>query len=373
MLKEQTENADLAAVIKTSQRNYRVLVGRGILSKLPREMRLAGLKRRAFVVADHVMFPKVARAVQDTLETDGFPAHLLAIPSGESIKTLDTAQHIYEWLSSQRAERGDAIVAVGGGVTGDIVGFAAATWLRGVPIVQVPTTLAAMVDASLGGKVAVNLPAGKNLDGAFHQPWVVLSDIDLLDTLPQRELAAGWAEAIKHGLILDMKLLDSIERNVESLLDLDGPLAVQVIRQSVAIKADVVSSDEFETGDMRVLLNYGHTIGHAIEAVTGFGKFLHGEAVSVGMMGAAKITARLGMIDPELVERQRALLESFGLPLRAPGLSADAVLAATRSDKKTRGGSVRWVLLEALGSATTRSDVPSNVVAEVVRELVEPE
>ena len=305
MLKELREDADLAAVVKTSQRNYRVLVGQGILSKLPHEMRLAGLKRRAFIVADHALFPKVARAVQDTLETENFPAHLLAIPSGESTKSLDTAQHIYQWLASQRAERGDAIIAVGGGVTGDIVGFAAATWLRGVPIVQVPTTLAAMVDASLGGKVAVNLPAGKNLVGAFHQPWLVLSDIDLLDTLPQRELAAGWAEAIKHGLILNRELLNIIERNVESLLDLDGPLAVRVIRQSVAIKADVVSADEFETGDTRVLLNYGHTIGHAIEAVTGFGQFLHGEAVSVGMMGAVRITEMLGMIDPELVERQQ--------------------------------------------------------------------
>lgn len=361
---------NLAAVVRTSQGDYRVLVGRGIIGSLGPEMESAGLSGRAFIVADEAVYPRGVRLVQEALERSGVEAHVLTLPSGEGTKSLDTLQKVYAWLAELRGERLDTVVALGGGVTGDIAGFAAATWLRGVPVVQAPTTLAAMVDASLGGKVAANLPEGKNLVGAFHQPRLVLSDVDFLDTLPERELAAGWAEAIKHGLILDGELLEIMEKNVDSLRALETDLAVEVIRRSVAIKAEIVSADEFETGDMRVLLNYGHTIGHAIEAVTGYGEYLHGEAVSVGMMGAAGIAERLGLIAPELVTRQGALLERFGLPLSAPGLSVEAVLDATRSDKKTRGGSVRWVLLDGPGSATTRRDVPEKLVADAVRELV---
>lgn len=361
---------NLAAVVNTSQGSYRVLVGSQIIDQLGVEMERAGLSGRVFMVADQAMYRCGMRAVQESLEKSGFETHVFNLPSGETIKNLKTLKYLYTWLAELHGERDDTVVALGGGVTGDIAGFAAATWLRGVPLVQVPTTLAAMVDACLGGKVAANLPEGKNLVGAFHQPRLVISNLNFLKTLPRRELLSGWAEAIKHGLILDSELLALIEGNVETLLDLDDPLTAHVIRRSVAIKADVISADEYETGDRRVLLNYGHTIGHAIEAVTGFGEFLHGEAVSVGMMGAASIAEKLGLVGPELVGRQRALLECFDLPLCAPGLTADSVVDAMRSDKKTRGGSVRWVLLDALGSATIRQDVPSDVVVEAVMELV---
>ncbi|MBI4220328.1 MAG: 3-dehydroquinate synthase, partial [Chloroflexi bacterium] len=245
-----------------------------------------------------------------------------------------------------------------------------ATWVRGIPIVQLPTSLAAMVDASIGGKTAVNLPEAKNMVGAFHQPRLVLADIAFLSTLSPRELASGWAEAIKHGFILDPQLVETFERHAGELKRLQGDEPVRVIRRSVAIKAEVVSADEFETGDTRVLLNYGHTIGHAIEAVTGYGKYLHGEAVAIGMSGAVRISQRVGLVSEELVRRQDQLLERFDLPLRAPGISAQAVLDATRSDKKTRGGSIRWVLLAGPGRAVTRWDVPEELVRDVVEELV---
>jgi len=356
----------LAAVVETSRGDYRVFADRGLLGRLGPEMREAGLGGRAFIIADEALFPARARRVQDTLEEAGFPAHILALPSGEGTKNIGVVGRVYAWLSGLRAERIDCIVALGGGMVGDLAGFAAATWLRGVPFVQVPTTLAAMVDACLGGKTAVNLPEGKNLVGAFYQPRLVLADIDFLDTLPARELAAGWAEAIKHGLILDADLLATFEQHADEMMTLKGGALVAAIRRSMRIKAEVVSSDEFETGQARILLNYGHTIGHALEAVTAYGRFLHGEAVSIGMVAAGHIAQRLGMIDEGLVKRQLAVLERFGLPSRADGVSVDAVIEAARSDKKSRGGAVLWVLLEGPGRATTRRDVPETLVREAV-------
>ena len=334
------------------------------------EMAAAGLVGRAFLIADQALFPHAVRATQEALEAGGFPTHVLTLTSGEEQKNLATAQHVYGWLAGLHAERGEAIVAMGGGVTGDLAGFVAATWLRGVPFVQAPTTLLAMVDASIGGKVAVDLPQGKNLVGAFHQPKLVLADVAMLETLPRRHIAAGWAEAVKHGLVLDPDLLDALERDPEAMLALNGDEAVRAVRRSVAIKAGVVSRDEFETGDERVLLNYGHTVGHALEAVTGYSRYLHGEAVSIGMMAAAGIALRLGMIAPELAARQRAILESYGLPVNATGVTADQIVAATRSDKKSRGGAIRWVLLEGPGRATTRRDVPETVVRESLSDVL---
>ena len=363
-------DANLAAVVNTSQGAYRVIVGRGVIESIGAEMAAAGLKGRAYVVADQALFPAGVRRCQEALEAGGFPAHVLTIPSGEQMKSLDPARHVWEWLAAQRAERRDVVVALGGGVTGDLAGFVAATWLRGVPFVQAPTSMAAMVDAAIGGKVAVNLPSAKNMVGAFHQPRLVVAEVDYLQSLSRRELASGWAEAIKHGLVLDAALLDAFETHAPEMMSLSGETAVLAIRRSVAIKAEVVSADEFETGDTRVLLNYGHTVGHALEAVTEYGRFLHGEAVSVGMMAAAGIALRLGMISAELVNRQRALLERYGLPVRATGVSPQSVLAATKSDKKTRSGAIRWVLLEGPGKATTRQDVPEKTAREAVEEVL---
>lgn len=360
----------LATVVETSQGSYPVVVGRGAVDDIGGYMRAADLRGRAFMIADRCMFPVLARRLHEALEAGGYETHALIIELGESKKTLATAIRIYEWLAELRAERTDCLVAMGGGVASDLVGFAAATWLRGVPVVHVPTTLASMVDASIGGKTAVNLPVGKNLVGAFKQPRLVLDDTGMLETLPPRERAAGWAEAIKHALILDAELLDTFERAPDEIADLSSDRSEEVIRRSVRIKAEIVSADEFETGDQRVLLNYGHTIGHAIEAVTDYGRYLHGEAVSIGMMVAATISRQMGMIDGELVDRQRQLLQRFGLPVSAEGISADDLLEATRLDKKSRGGRVRWVLLQGPGVATTSRDVPDEAVREALGEVI---
>jgi 3-dehydroquinate synthase len=231
--------------------------------------------------------------------------------------------------------------------------------------------MAAMVDAAIGGKVAINLPQGKNLVGAFYQPVGVFADVETLATLGQRELAEGWAEAIKHCLILDAGLVDVFEEHAEALMALAPELSTQVIRRSMAIKAEVVSQDERETLGIRILLNYGHTIGHALEASTDYGRFLHGEGVAIGMMGAASIAQQLGMLPEAVVERQRRLLARFHLPIRANRAPVEDVLRAMSLDKKTVGGANRWVLLEDVGKAVVRGDVPRELVEKTVRELVD--
>lgn len=367
---DQTQNPNLATIVHTSQGSYPVIVGRDVIDELGLELQKTGQQGRAFIVADEVLFSGPVRRAQEALERGGYETHVLALEIGESNKNLATLEIVFSWLADRRAERGDVVVAMGGGVTGDLVGFVAATWLRGVSVVQVPTSLTAMVDSSIGGKTGVNLPQGKNLIGAFHQPKLVLQDVTHLETLPPREMAAGWAEAVKHGLILDENLLETFERLAPQMVALEGDAPVEAIRRSVAIKGDIVSADEFETGDRRILLNYGHTIGHAIEAVSGYGQYLHGEAVAIGMMAAAGIASRLGMIGSELVARQRRVLESYNLPTQAENLDAEAIINATKSDKKSRGGTIRWVLLEGPGQATTRRDVPDDVVLEAVQAVL---
>ncbi|MDE2802674.1 MAG: 3-dehydroquinate synthase, partial [Chloroflexota bacterium] len=303
---------------------------------------------------------------QIALESADIPVHTFVVPAGENSKSLDTLALVYQWLAEQRAERGHFVVGLGGGVVGDLAGYAAATFNRGLPLVQAPTSLAAMVDASIGGKTAVNLEAGKNLVGAFHQPRLVVAEVDALDTLPERELASGWAEAIKHGLILDAELFETFEAHAEAICRLERPLADDVVRRSMAVKADVVSRDERETLGLRILLNYGHTIGHALEAATAYGELLHGEAVAIGMTAAVRISRAMGLIGDDLVDRQDALLRRFNLPTSFPGADRDAVRQAMSVDKKTSAGSIRWVLLDGLGRSLTRNDIPAEVVEDAL-------
>ena len=359
-----------STIINTSQGSYRVIVGRGVIDDLGIELSKTGQTGRAFLIADEVMFANPVRRAHEALERGGFKTHVLALELGEFNKNLDTVHTVYKWLAELHVERNDIVVAMGGGVTGDLVGYAAATWLRGVAIVHVPTSLAAMVDSSIGGKTGVNMPTGKNLIGAFHQPKLVVQDIEHLKTLPPREMAAGWAEAIKHGLILDSRLLDKFESMAKQMNTLEGEEPVNAIRRSVAIKGQVISSDEFETGNQRVLLNYGHTIGHAIETVTGYETFLHGEAVAIGMTVAAGIAHRIGLIKSDLVDRQKHILESFNLPTTANNMDVNALISATKSDKKSRGGTIRWVLLEGPGKATTRENVPDAVVLDSLASIL---
>ena len=360
--------ADLAATVRTSQGDYPVWVGWGILDELGERVKSVLDASVAYVITDEGVQSQARRA-QFALESAGIAAHMFIMPAGETHKTLETAQFIYRWLAERKAERGHLVVAVGGGVVGDLAGFAAATYLRGMPLAQIPTSLLAMMDASIGGKVAVDLPQGKNLVGAFYQPKFVLADVSALQTLPPRELTSGWAEAIKHGLIMDAELLADFERRSEPILALERDIATGIIRRSVAVKANVVSQDERETLGIRILLNYGHTIGHAIESSTGYSRLLHGEAVSIGMMGAAYIGESLGMLSPDEVDRQRGLLAEYGLPLSFPDMDIPAVNDAMLSDKKTAGRSIRWVMLDGISNAVTRSDIPTNLVQDALNRL----
>ena len=361
--------SDLAAEVETTGGNYPVWVGWGILDDIGKKTKEYLSPSCVYIITDESILEH-ARKVQISMEKSGIASHMYIVPPGESSKTLETVQQIYSWLAGRKAERRHLIVAVGGGVIGDMAGFVAATYLRGMPFVQVPTTLLAMMDASIGGKVAVDLPQGKNLVGAFYQPKFVLSDVETLVSLPERELNSGWAEAIKHGLILDEDLLGIFENRVDEVRSLDRDIATEIIRKSVAIKANVVSRDERETLGIRILLNYGHTIGHAIESSTGYTKYLHGEAVSIGMMAAAKIGQLAGILREEEVIRQEDVLKSYGLPVRAQGLVAEEIIEATTSDKKTSDGIVNWVLLNGLGNAVIDNNIPINHVLDAVNFVI---
>ncbi len=358
----------LAAEVSASSGSYPLWVGWNTIDELGERVQSVLNTQTAYVISDTGAQPQARRA-QASMERTGIPTHLFFVPSGEQSKSLETARRIYTWLAGLKAERGHLILAVGGGVVGDLAGFVAATFLRGIPYAQVPTSLLAMMDASIGGKTAVDLPQGKNLVGAFYQPKFVLADVSTLRTLPERELNSGWAEALKHGLIMDEELLSTFENRRDSIRSLEPETATDVIRRSMAIKAAVVSKDEKETLGIRVLLNYGHTIGHGLEAATGYSQYLHGEAVSVGMMGAAKIGCDVGLTSAAEVERQKSVLADYDLPLRAEGVDPDGILDAMRSDKKTSAGAIRWVLLDGIGNATTRNDVPRETVNAVLRNL----
>jgi len=359
----------LACEVITATEHYPVLVGWGLLYNLGERVNQAGLSGTAYLISDETVFFIYGTRVTKSLQNAGFVVNSFIVPSGEATKTLDAAIKIYDWLVEHRAERDDIIFALGGGMIGDLAGFVAATFLRGLPLVQVPTSLVAMVDAAIGGKTAVNHPEAKNIIGAFYQPRLVLADVQTLTTLPHRELISGWAEVVKHGLILDAEFFAFLENNVESLTRLEPDITTKAIRRSAAIKANVVSEDEKERG-RRTLLNYGHTIAHSLEAATNYERFLHGEAVAIGMMGAAMLSHNLGLLPHEVVERQRALLERLGLPTSCSEVDLTTVLKAMELDKKVREKAMRWVLLSGIGQPVIRDDVPRELVVKVLEGLL---
>ncbi|MCH2674130.1 MAG: 3-dehydroquinate synthase [Chloroflexota bacterium] len=363
-------NQDLAAEVHHSGGSYPVVAGWGLINSLGDRFTDLGLTGTAYIITDENVMNLYARNVQRALQSRNVAAHCFIIPAGETSKSFELAQAIYSWLANLKAERGHTIISVGGGVAGDLGGFIAATYLRGMAWVQVPTSMAAMVDASIGGKVAVNLPQAKNLVGAFYQPKGVFADVQSLSTLGKRELSEGWAEAIKHGFILDASLVDVFEEHAEALMDVEPEISTEVIRRSMAIKANVVSQDERETLGIRIMLNYGHTIGHALESSTEYGQFFHGEGVSVGMMGAASMAQEMGLHSQDIVDRQRRLLDRFNLPTSAKGVNVDDILKGMSLDKKVQDGSKRWVMLEEVGRSVVRTDVPEELVQKTVRELV---
>ncbi len=360
-----------ATIVRTASGDYPAYVGWGELERLGDHVRRATGARRAFVISDATVIKAWGETAVSSLKSAGLEVAQAAATDGDMSKSLASAGKLYAWLAEEHAERRDVIVALGGGMVGDLAGFVAATYLRGMPLVQAPTSLLGMVDASIGGKTAVNHAGAKNIVGAFYQPKAVVADVATLRTLPRRGLVEGLGEVVKHGFIQDESLLDLVEARLEDLLALDAELTTEIVRRNMQIKASIVSEDEKETGGKRELLNYGHTLGHAFEAAGDYSVLLHGEAVAVGMMAAAEIGRRLGLTPPALVERQRRLLERAGLPTRPPtGMDRSRVREAMALDKKIVAGTQRWVLLEAIGRPVVRDDVPAGVVSGVLDDLL---
>lgn len=300
---------------------------------------------------------------------DGKKSKTFVIPAGEKSKSLKLAEDIYTAAIESGLDRKSAIFAIGGGVVGDLTGFVAATYLRGVPFVQIPTSLLAQVDSSVGGKVAVNHKLGKNLIGAFYQPKAVFIALDMLKTLPEREIKSGLGEIVKYGVISDPELFAYLEENAQKILNLDDDVMEHVIARSCEIKADVVSKDEKESG-LRRILNFGHTMAHAIEEATGYSKYAHGEAVAIGMIGAAHISRSLGRIDEATFERLQNLIDELGMVSRAENCDVDEMFKAIFRDKKTINGKINWVLMDSIGKVSIVNDVPDDVVRSAFNYIV---
>ncbi len=336
--------------VDLDSRSYAVVVGEGLLDELGPRLAALGFGGRCGVVTSDRVGALYRAPVERSLRLAGFEPVVVVVPDGEEHKSLATLSRIYDALLGAGVERTMPVVALGGGVIGDLTGFAAATLLRGLPVVQVPTTLLAQVDAAIGGKTAVDHPAGKNLIGAFHQPRLVVADVATLATLPRRELLAGLAEVVKYGVIGDAALFTRIERAPEALLSLAPDALVAVVASCARQKAAVVSADEREERGERAVLNFGHTVGHAIEAATTYGRYLHGEAVAMGMVAAARVSHALGICKAGTVDRIRAVLRALGLPVDLPvDVPPAALVTAMRADKKSSKGRIRFVAVEGVG------------------------
>jgi 3-dehydroquinate synthase len=352
--------------VALGDRSYPIHIGSGLLRRA--ELVRAHLAQpRVAIVTNDVVGPLYLDALGGVLERAGVQALRVTLPDGEARKNWESLNRILDALLENRCERSTTVIALGGGVIGDLAGFAAAVFLRGVPFIQVPTTLLAQVDSSVGGKTGINHPLGKNMIGAFYQPKLVLADTDTLATLPARELAAGLAEVVKYGLILDRAFFDWLEANMERLTARDEQALTYAIRRSCELKAEVVAGDERESG-ARALLNLGHTFGHAIEAGLSYGTWLHGEAVASGTVMAARLSHAMGMLDDADVARISALLQRAGLPVEAPALGADTYLDLMGMDKKVEGGKLRLILLRAIGQAYVSSDFPQAALRRLLGE-----
>ncbi|MDP9045399.1 MAG: 3-dehydroquinate synthase [Pseudomonadota bacterium] len=354
--------------IELADRSYDILIGPGLLQSDSAYGGLASAET-AMIVTNQIVAPLYAGPLAAQLAGRYRQVHTLVLPDGEHHKTWQSLNVIFDRLLESGADRKTVLFALGGGVVGDMTGFAAACYMRGVPYVQVPTTLLAQVDSSVGGKTAINHPLGKNMIGAFCQPLRVIADLDTLDTLPERELSAGLAEVIKYGPIADDRFLAWLEERLDDLLRRDKPTLAHAIRRCCEIKASVVGQDERENG-LRAILNFGHTFGHAIEAGLGYGRWLHGEAVGCGMVMAAELSVRLGTISERYAARIRDLVQRAGLPVVAPDLGADRFLQLMRLDKKAEAGEIRFVVIEEPGRAGLRP-APDAVVRDVIDATTE--
>ena len=350
--------------------SYDILIGNDMGHKIKEFFNKQGYSRKALIISDSNVAPLYGQQIKNIMEAAGLDTDIAVVPAGESSKALMNSEMLYTRCIEWGLDRKSAIVALGGGVVGDLTGFIAATYMRGVPFIQIPTSLLAQVDSSVGGKVAVNHQLGKNLIGAFYQPDAVFMDLDMMKTLPEREIYTGLGEIIKYGIIYDEKFFYYLEDNTEAVLKLDNEAVGRVIARSCEIKAEVVSQDEKESG-LRAILNFGHTMAHAIEKNTGYTRYNHGEAVAIGMVCAARISRDMGYISQAKVDRVEGLIKTLRLPVKAEGCDIDTLYEAIFHDKKTVNGQVKWVLMEDVGRVCITKDVPESIVKAAMLSCID--
>lgn len=352
--------------VELGDRSYDIAIGSGTLAALPEFIAARTSSQHAVIITDSNVDELYADAVADSLTDAGMEAHLFAVDAGEGSKNPDCLIDLWETMLVEGTDRQSMVIAVGGGVVGDLAGFVAATFTRGLPFVQVPTTLLAQVDSSVGGKVGINLPEAKNIVGAFWQPEGVLIDVEVLDTLPAVEFSAGMAEVVKYGVIMDEEFFEYLEENVDAILARDASVLEHIVQRSCRLKADVVEADEREETGRRAILNYGHTFGHAFEAVTGYDQLLHGQAVAIGMVCASRLAERMGMMDPECTQRQINLLENLKLPTEPPATDIEETYRLMWHDKKVSDGKIHLILPTRIGEVKIVSDAKSADVLAVL-------
>lgn len=357
--------------VQLGPQSYTIVVERGALRRVGDHLRALSVGRRVALVSSPEIVRLHGKPVADHLREGGFEVAVVEVPDGEAAKTLAVAERCWDAYLAAGLDRTSTVVALGGGAVGDVAGFTAATYMRGVNFVQLPTTVLAQVDASSGGKTAIDHPAAKNLIGAFHQPRLVIVDPETIDTLPERDFRSGLAEVVKHGVVLDAAYFALLEREAAAILARDPAVIEEVIGGSCRLKANVVERDAREA-DLRAVLNYGHTVGHAIEAAGGYGRWTHGEAVSIGMVGEARLAHRRGLCSAETVARQERLLARLGLPVHSPDTGVEAVLAAISHDKKSRDGRVPFVLAPEIGAFRVEYGIPREDVRAVLEGLLTP-
>ncbi len=353
--------------VRLGGNSYNIHIGPGLLAQTGAKLKEVGFSNKLVIITDPTVKSLYGNNLKQTLTSSGFKVLILEVPEGEEQKSLETAGRLFRELTDFYAERTTPILALGGGVIGDLAGFVAATYLRGIPLIQIPTTLLAQLDSSIGGKVAVNHGLLKNKIGAFYQPRLVISDIATLKSLPPREISDGLAEAIKYSVIRDEELLTFIEKNLDRIKSLDNEALETIVFRSARIKAEVVEKDERDFG-LRQILNYGHTVGHAIESVSDF-KVQHGEAVAIGMIAAARISNKLGILDTNEVTRLKGVIASTGLPTQLPSLELEKLIQAMKHDKKVLQGKLRFVLPKSIGRVFITDEVSPSLVEEALVEL----
>jgi 3-dehydroquinate synthase len=364
-----TNEAITEVPVSLGNRSYSIYIGAGLLPDIGLQLKKAGLNKTLGVVTNPTVGPLYLDILLEGLKKADFKTEIFLIPDGEAYKTLETIKDLYQRMLKAHFDRSSALLALGGGVIGDMTGFAAATYMRGIPFIQVPTSLEAQVDASVGGKVAVDLPEGKNLVGAFYQPKGVFIDLDTLKSLPVRELASGLSEVIKYGIIWDPKFFEFLEINIEKVFHHDTEVLQKIIKRSCEIKAEVVSQDETEKG-LRAILNFGHTVGHAIETLTGYQAVRHGEGVGMGMIAASLIGQQMNLCSKELISRVQNLVQKAKLPATLPKLDENQILETMLFDKKAKEGKITMVLPESIGKTIIIELEDLNPVKKAIRQMM---